>query len=560
MASPDNPASRLPEREDDVTLTKKRGFSVVWIIPIVAALVAGWLVYTTFAEKGPSVTISFKTAEGLEVGKTKIKYKDVEIGTVTEIDMGSDLTHVLATAEFSTVAYGYLSKNTRFWVVKPRLTASGVSGLSTLVSGAYVEIDPVAGDQVDHFVGLETPPLVRSGEAGREFVVKAETLGSINHGSPIYFRGIAVGEVLAYELHDDNSRVEIRVFVKDPHSNLIRPGTRFWNASGLSANVGADGIRITMESMTSLLSGGIAFETPPSAMLQPPSPEDATFRLFESYERQKDESFTKDYQFISYFEGSVRGLAAGAPVEFRGIRMGTVSDVRLEFDKEGITTRVSVIFDIEPERIKGAVPSTDPYERVEGLIQRGLRAKLRQGSLITGQLLVDLDIYPDAEPVEFKRDGILPEIPTLPTDLEQITRSVNDVLTKVAALPLQDLVKDIRKTVNSANAVINAPEIRNVLISADQSIQSINHLVTELDKDAGPLIESLRQTSDAANDAIIEAETTLISANEILADDSVVRHNLESMLGELAEAAAAIRNLANYLEQHPEALVQGKGR
>jgi len=560
MASPDNPASRLPEREDDVTLTKKRGFSVVWIIPIVAALVAGWLVYTTFAEKGPSVTISFKTAEGLEVGKTKIKYKDVEIGTVTEIDMGSDLTHVLATAEFSTVAYGYLSKNTRFWVVKPRLTASGVSGLSTLVSGAYVEIDPVAGDQVDHFVGLETPPLVRSGEAGREFVVKAETLGSINRGSPIYFRGIAVGEVLAYELHDDNSRVEIRVFVKDPHSNLIRPGTRFWNASGLSANVGADGIRITMESMTSLLSGGIAFETPPSAMLQPPSPEDATFRLFESYERQKDESFTKDYQFISYFEGSVRGLAAGAPVEFRGIRMGTVSDVRLEFDKEGITTRVSVIFDIEPERIKGAVPSTDPYERVEGLIQRGLRAKLRQGSLITGQLLVDLDIYPDAEPVEFKRDGILPEIPTLPTDLEQITRSVNDVLTKVAALPLQDLVKDIRKTVNSANAVINAPEIRNVLISADQSIQSINHLVTELDKDAGPLIESLRQTSDAANDAIIEAETTLISANEILADDSVVRHNLESMLGELAEAAAAIRNLANYLEQHPEALVQGKGR
>jgi len=559
MAEPDGQAPRLPEREDDVTLTKKRGLSMVWVIPIVAAVVAGWLVYTTFAEKGPVITITFKTAEGLDAGKTKIKFKDVEVGTVTAVNFGSDLSKVVVTAELAQEVTDHLSKDTRFWVVKPRLTASGVSGLSTLVSGSYVEIDPVAGAPIDHFVGLENPPVVRSGEAGREFLLKAATLGSIGRGSPIYFRGIAVGEVLGHELKDDNTEVEIRVFVNDPHSNLIRPGTRFWNASGFSASVGADGVRIAMQSMTSLLSGGIAFETPPAAMLREPSPEDSEFRLFESYERQQDESFTQDFRFISYFEGSVRGLTIGAPVEFRGIRVGTVSDVSLEFNDKGITTRIPVTYDIEPERVKGAVQTTDPYKRMARLVKRGLRAKLRSGSLITGQLLVDLDVHDDAKPAELKIGGTYPEIPTLPADLDQITQSVNGILTKLAALPLEDLVDEIRKTVKSADTVMSAPEIQQVLVSVDQSMQSINSLVQDIDQDAGPLIDSLRRTSDAAHDAVVNAQSTLASANEVLDDNSVVRHNLESMLAELSEAAAAIRNLANYLEQHPEALVRGKG-
>jgi len=559
MADTDGQAPRLPEREDDVTLTKKRGLSLVWIIPIVAAVVAGWLVYTTFGEKGPVATITFKTAEGLEAGKTKIKFKDVEVGTITDVNMGPDLSHVVVTAEFAKEVDDHLSKDTRFWVVKPRLSASGVSGLSTLVSGSYVEIDPVAGASVDHFVGLENPPVVRSGEAGREFVLKSDTLGSISRGSPIYFRGIAVGEVLGHELMDDNAEVEIRIFVNDPHSKLIRPGTRFWNASGISADVGADGFRVSMQSVTALLTGGIAFETPPSAMLRDPSPEEAAFRLYKSFERQQDESFTKDFRFISYFEGSVRGLAVGAPVEFRGIRVGTVSDIRLEFNEKGITTRIPVTYDIEPERVKGAVQTDDPYGRMAKLVERGLRAKLRSGSLITGQLLVDLDIHADAKPVVLKTDGDYPEIPTLPTDLDQITQSVNGVLAKLSALPLEDLVNEVRRTVKSADTVISAPEIQKVLISVDQSMQSINSLVQDIDQEAGPLIDSLRRTSDAAHDAVINAQSTMASANEILDDDSVVRHNLESMLGELSEAAAAIRNLANYLEQHPEALVRGKG-
>jgi paraquat-inducible protein B len=529
---------------------------------LVAAAVAGWLVYTTFAEKGPTVSISFKAATGLEAEKTKVKLKDLDVGTVTSLTIAPDLSHVIVTAELHKELERHLGSDTRFWVVRPMLTASGVSGLSTLISGSYIEIDPVAGPIENEFVGLETPPLVRSDDPGREFVLTAETLGSVGRGSPISFRGITAGEVMGYALAEDNDNVEINIFVKDPYSDLIRPGTRFWNASGISASLNAEGVRVSMESVTSLLVGGVAFETSPGAMLQEPSPAGAVFTLFPSRETEQEERFTKAITFTATFDGSVRGLEAGAPVEYRGIRIGTVTDLRLISDLDVGPPTILVIFDLEPERIHGIgrdASSDDDYDAIAKLVDRGLRAQLEQGSLITGSLFISLDFHEDVEPAKLGRDGLYPEMPTLPTELEQITRSINDVLQTIADLPLAEMVDDMRGTIQSVNALVSSPEIEQAVANLDRSLAEVSQLVKKVDRDIAPLMASFQDASKAAEAALHQAENTMKSADSLLRQDSVARHNLTVMLKELAEAARSIRVLTDYLEQHPEALIQGKG-
>jgi len=556
-------ATSSPEgTAQEVELRKRKGVSIVWLIPLVAAAVAGWLIFTTFAEKGPTVTITFKTATGLEAEKTKIKLKDLEIGTVTSLSITEDLSSVVVTAELDKKMEAHLGKDTRFWVVRPMLTASGVSGLSTLVSGSFIEVDPVDGKSKRHFEGLETPPLIRSDDPGREFKLTAEVLGSVGRGSPISFRGITVGEVMGYALAEDNSSVEIQIFIKDPYSDLIRPGTRFWNASGISASLSAEGVSVSMESVTSLLVGGVAFETPPAAMHDEPSAQGAVFPLFRSRELEQEKLFTKTIPFIAHFDGTVRGLEEGAPVEYRGIRIGTVSDLRMDAKLDGGAPVILVTFDIEPERIHGVghgSGSDDPYSAMADLVEKGLRAQLEQGNLITGSLFISLDFYPDVAPAELLRGGTYPEIPTLPTELEQITRSINDVLQTIAALPLAEVVEDLRVTVRSVNSLVNSPEVERTLANLDNSLREVSQLVGKVDRDIGPLMASIQDASDAAETALAQAGNTLKSADSLIAQDSVARHNLTVMLKELAEAARSIRVLTDYLEQHPEALLQGKG-
>nr|NIS42917.1 MCE family protein [Desulfuromonadales bacterium] len=547
----------------EVEIAKRKGLSIVWLIPLVAAVVAGWLVYTTFAEKGPTVSISFKAATGLEAEKTKVKLKDLDVGTVTSLTIAPDLSHVIVTAELHKELEHHLGPETRFWVVRPMLTASGVSGLSTLISGSFIEIDPVAGPIEDEFVGLETPPLVRSDDPGREFVLTAETLGSVGRGSPISFRGITVGEVMGYALAEDNDNVEINIFVKDPYSDLIRPGTRFWNASGISATLDAQGVRVSMESVTSLLVGGVAFETSPAAMIEEPSPAGAVFTLFPSRETEQEERFTQAIPFMARFDGSVRGLEVGAPVEYRGIRVGTVKDLRLISDMDvGRPPMIVVIFDLEPERIHGigqSAGSEDAYGSMAELVDKGLRAQLEQGSLITGSLYLSLDFHEDVEPAKLGRDGVYPEMPTLPTDLERIARSVNDVLNTISDLPLAELVNDLRGTIQSVDALVTSPEVENAVANLEKSLEEVSQLVAKVDRDITPLMASFKDASEAAEAALQQAESTMKSADSILRQDSVARHNLTIMLKELAEAARSIRMLTDYLEQHPEALIQGKG-
>ncbi len=539
---------------------RRRRISIVWIIPIVAVLIGGWLAYTTISEKGPTITIAFETAEGLETGKTKVKLKDVEIGVVESIDFQPDLSGVIVTASLRKEMEPHLTENTRFWVVRPRFGAGGISGLGTLVSGAFVEIDPSdEGQPTRAFVGLEEPPLVLADTLGTKFDLTAESLGSFSAGSPLYFRGFKAGQVLGYELAPDNKSVVVHIFVDEPYDQLVRDHSRFWDVSGVQVSVDADGMDLRTQSLEALVQGGLAFDVPENAEAGRPAKEGTAFVLYENQEDAKAASFVRKEHFIVFFDGSVRGLSVGAPVEFRGIKIGSVVNIRAEFDRETMAFRIPVLIDLEPERITAiGERATDARAFMKDMIDRGFRAQLQTGSLLTGQLLVALDFHPDTPVNLVGTDDRYPEIPSIPTQLEEITDKVTGVLDEIAALPLAEIFEDLRQTIESANRLISSPETQQVLESLNQTLARADHLMQTLDKEVEPLVASLRETSDAAHQAMVQAEAALAAAESLTGEKSQLRYDLGNLMGELTGAARSIRLLADYLETHPDAFIRGK--
>jgi len=540
QSTPSSSGDAVPEAET----ARERGISIIWLVPIVAAAIGAWLAYTAWQEQGPTITIRFADAEGLEAGKTQIKYKDVEIGLVEDVHISDDLAQIVVTAEMTKEAAHYLSEGTRFWVVSPRLGAGGVSGLGTLLSGVYIGVDPKPGELVDEFEGLAEPPLIASRTAGRQYVLRAASRGSIARGSPIYFRGIQVGQVVDYALADDDQSIDFKVFIRAPHHELVYAGSRFWNASGFQASIGADGVRVGMESIQSLLAGGIAFDTPVYADPGEPSPDNTVFVLHPDFASVSEARFTQKIPYTIFFDDSVRGLSPGAPVEFRGMRVGTVKGVQLEIDVVNERIRIPVNIEIEPERITMIGGTERDPDMMAEMVKRGLRAQLQSGNLLTGQLLVDLNFHPKAPAAELGHDGAYPVIPSVPSELEALTASVTGIMTDIAALPLDELVQELRNTVESINQITNSDNATQTLDALNASAVALQAVLQNLNQQLGPLMS--------------QARGTLASAEAIVGPESPVRYDLNAMLKELTGAARSIRVFADYLERHPEALIRGK--
>jgi paraquat-inducible protein B len=537
MATDNKQSTQTDGSLPEVAVKSSRSFSMVWLIPLVATVIGGWLLYTTLAGKGPVITIIFDTAAGLEATKTKVKFKNVDVGVVEDVALSEDLQRVNVTIQMVNGADKYLTENTRFWVVRPRLTAGGVSGLGTLVSGAHVELDPQPGEPARTFVGLEIPPVLTSNIPGRKFLLRAAKRGSVSRGSAIYFRGIEVGEILGYELGEDNREVFMHAFIRDPHTQLVRKASRFWNASGVDVEVGADGLRVNTESLQSLLTGGVAFDTPLVAMSEEPAPAGTAFNLYSDRAEISEAELTQKIPYVLYFDGSVRGLDVGAPVEFRGIRVGSVTSVDLVLDTQAETAQIPVTIVIEPQRIKriGDRFAEDPYAGMNILVEKGLRAQLRPGNLLTGQLYIGLNFVPGAPREQLVRhDDEPPRIPTIPSDLDEITRSVNSVLERIASLPLESVVDDTRETLLSIRRVVDSPDVKLSL-------------------------ESLRTTLQTADATMAQARDTLAATESLVGPRSQTRADLVELMKELKNAARSIRVLTDYLERHPEALIHGKG-
>jgi paraquat-inducible protein B len=533
-------------------LRKSRGFSLVWIVPIVAAAVGIWLAVTTVMNRGPLVSVTFVTAEGLEAGKTKVKYRDVDVGTVEAVRVTKDLKGILVEARMEKSFAPNVTENSRFWVVRPRVGFSGVTGLGTLLSGAYIEVEPAEGASATSFVGLEEPPLIRSDVEGTQFKLVAENLGSVDRGAPVYYRGFEVGQILGHKLSDDGKRFEIPIFVRSPHDKLVVPDSHFWDVSGISFRAGADGIDLKIASVASLIAGGVEFSSPDGRA--GPAAAGTTFTLFPDESSIGDSRIAAHIPYIIDFDGSVRGLQVGAPVEFRGIRTGTVTQIELIPDFTSGKAPIRVYVDLEPQRFANSDPADtieEQYERTKHLVSLGLRAQLKTGNLLTGDLFIAMNLMPDAPPAEVEMIDGVPLIPSVPTDLEALTASISGLLDRLSSLPIEDIVQSLQRSAATIENIVADPDVAAGIENLAAAGSDLRSLIAELEASTGPMARS-------AEAAVAQAQQTMQSVDAMLGQNSTLRYQLERVLQELTTAARSIRSFADMLDRDPSAIIRGR--
>jgi paraquat-inducible protein B len=539
---------------------KKHGsISAIWLLPLITLMIGVWLVVKTIHEQGPQVTISFMSAEGIESGKTKIKYKNVDIGLVESIEFAEDLKDVLLTVRFDRKAEEFLKRGTKFWVVRPRISLRGASGLGTLISGSYIAIEPGQGELQKHFVGLEEPPVVTADVAGKEIILRADQLGSIDNGSPVYFRGIQAGEIQGYELGNDRNSVFIHAFIKAPFDELVKGNSRFWNVSGMQVSMDSEGFKMQTESFQSMLLGGIAFDTPQTVEASAENVEELVFTLFNSREDIEEQVYTRKVNFVLFFEGSVRGLDIGAPVEFKGIKIGRVVDIRLEFDHNHSSFMIPVLIELEPERIIAKGDNKSPEDTLKTLVDRGLRARLQTGSLLTGKLFVELDMHPNTRVRLVSGQAKIPELPTIPAELEQITDSVKGILAKLEKVELDKMGDELHGALQGANTLLNKPELLESITEMNEALKAFKSVMTKLDPKVEPIAENIDEAMRSGKKALDNINHTLQLFDKLLRSDSPVQFRVIRMADEMAEAGRALQRFLELLEENPQSLIFGKG-
>lgn len=522
-----------------VKTRREARFSWIWLVPLVAVIVGASLLFRDWLHTGPTVTITFDSADGLEVGQTRVRYKDVVIGVVTGIKVAPDRKKVLVSAELDREGSEYITqKDSRFWVVRPRLGVSGVTGLGTILSGVYISVD--AAETVDEdatpvyqFEGLEQPPEIRSGRPGTRFVLVSNDLGSLDIGAPVYFRKIQVGQVVGYSLEESGEAVSVQVFVDAPHDRFVTRDTRFWNAGGIDLSLDAEGFKVETGSLVSVVAGGVAFAAPEGSHAEPAAA-NARFALLPNREKALADPDGPALPIVMNFAQSVRGLKVGAPIDFRGIELGSVSDIDLAYDPENNHFYARVEANLYPMRLgslyDGLVQRAGKTGKpgatmLLSLVQHGLRAQMRPANLLTGQQYVALDFFSDAPPIAVDSNSSPLNVPTVAGSFDRLQQQISSIVTKFEAMPFDDIGKELR-----------------------DSLQSLDQLMRNLDGKLAPQATSMLRT----------AEKSLERIGGLLDQDSPLNDNLENTMRELSSAARSLRALADYLQTHPSSLIRGR--
>ena len=510
--------------------------SLVWLVPLLAALIGLGLVAKSLLDQGPTVVVSFHSGDGLEPGKTKVKYKDVDIGLVHAISLSEDLSKVLVTIDMSKEARRFIAADTRFWVVRPRIGAGGVSGLGTLLSGSYIGVDAGKSAETRHeFVGLERAPQVTIDQKGTPFVLHADSLGSLDVGSPIFYRRLQVGQVIGFDLENQGRGVNVRVFINAPYDQYVGRNTRWWHASGVDVRLDSSGFKVNTQSLATLLIGGIAFESLSGEKPQAAAPPATEFALAADQGSAMREPDGTPITTVLYFDQSVRGLSPGASVDFRGIVLGEVRSVGVEFDPVKKDFRMPVTVDMYPARLGKRFQQTiaDEQDRnagplvLERMVSRGLRGQLRTGNLLTGQLYIALDFFPNSPPAKLDITQYPIEVPTVPNSLDELQTQIASIARKLDKVPFGEIGNNLRDTLKSADV-----------------------LFKQLDAQVVPEMKS----------TLGAARQTFGAAEQVLQKDSPVQSDLREALQQLTQTLQSLNALSDYLERHPESLIRGKGK
>jgi paraquat-inducible protein B len=508
---------------------------LVWVVPIVAAVIGISLLLRNWENEGPSITISFLSGEGVQVGKTLVKYRDVTIGRVSAVVLSADHQSVVVSANLSKDAASLLKADTQFWIVRPRIGVGSVSGLETLLSGVYIGMKSGADTRRERqFVGLENPPALSHGPHGREIQLHASRAGSLAIGAPVYFRQFQVGRVIDENLEQDGS-TRVTVFVEAPYDGFVKLETRFWNASGINVKLGADGLNVQTESLAAVIAGGLAFDNGPAEAVPVAVSTPGQFTLYKNETEAMAPPDGEPHYVRMRFAQALRGLDVGAPVEFIGVNIGAVVAVDLGYERQSKSFPVIVTAKLYPRRMgqayealaaQGKTESAETLATFVGtLVTRGLRAQPRLGSLLTGKLYISLDFLPTSSRTAFDASIRPIELPTVNGTFQELEASVGRLVKKVDDLPLEQIVADLH---------------------------------TDL-KDLHETLSELRaQVLPNAADTLSALHRTLDSADRTLDAESPLQHGLTETLSEARDTLRAIRELADYLDRQPDALLRGR--
>ncbi len=506
---------------------------LVWVVPIVAAVIGISLLIRNWENAGPRITISFLSVEGVQVGKTLVKYRDVTVGRVSAVVLSADHRTVVVSADLSKDAASLLKADTRFWIVRPRIGVGSVSGLDTLLSGVYIGMKTGAAALSERqFVGLENPPALSHGPRGRELQLHAARAGSLAIGAPVYFRQFQVGRVIDENLQPDGS-TRVTVFVDAPYDAFVKPVTRFWNASGIDVRLGADGLNVQTESLAAVLAGGLAFDDGPAEAVPAAAGVPGEFTLYKS-ETEAMAPPDGDPRYVRMrFTQSLRGLEVGAPVEFVGV--GSVVAVDLGYEPQDKSFPVIVTAKLYPRRMGQAYDALAAQGKTESeetlaafvgtLVKRGLRAQPRSGSLLTGKLYIALDFLPASPRAAFDASIRPLELPTVNGTFQQLEANIGRLVKKVDDLPLEQIAADLHTDLKDLHETLSELHTR-VLPNAEDTLSALHR--------------------------------TLDSADRALDVESPLQRGLTETLSETRSTLQAVRELADYVDRHPDALLRGR--
>jgi paraquat-inducible protein B len=532
-------AASMPPSPEDLPTPAIRNRNwiprLVWVVPIVAGVIGISLLIRNWENEGPSITISFLSGEGVQVGKTLVKYRDVTVGRVSGVVLSADHQTVVVSANLSKDAASLLKADTQFWIVRPRIGVGSVSGLETLLSGVYIGMKAgTATRRERQFVGLENPPALSHGPLGREIQLHAARAGSLAIGAPVYFRQFQVGRVIDENLQRDGS-TRVTVFVEAPYDGFVKSVTRFWNASGIDVKLGADGLTVQTESLAAVIAGGVAFDDGPTEAIPAAADIPGQFTLYKNETEAMAPPDGDPHYVRMRFAQALRGLEVGAPVEFVGVNIGSVVAVDLGYERQNKSFPVIVTAKLYPRRMgqayealaaQGKTESTETLATFVGtLVTRGLRAQPRLGSLLTGKLYISLDFLPASPRTVFDASIRPLELPTVNGTFQELEASVGRLVKKVDDLPLEQIAADLHT-----------------------DLKDLHETLSELHAQVLP----------NAADTLSALHRTLDSADRTLDVESPLQQGLTETLSEARETLRSVRDLADYLDRQPDALLRGR--
>ena len=523
----------------EAKVQKVKNWSPVWIFPIVTALIGAWILFYHYSHQGPEVTLITTNAEGIEGGKTTIKSRSVDVGVVESATLTDDLTHVEIKARLNSGMEKLLHQDSVFWVVKPQVGREGISGLGTLLSGAYLELQPGnKGGQLARYQLLDAPPLAPPDAKGIRVILDSKKAGQLSPGDPVLFRGYRVGSVETSNFDPQKRTISYQLFISAPNDRLVTSNVRFWKDSGIAVDLTSAGMRVEMGSLSTLFGGGVSFDVPEGIDLGQPVGEKTEFRLYDDQRSIQDSLYTDHIDYLMFFKDSIRGLQPGAPVEFRGIRLGTVGQV--PFFVPGLRQaldddyRIPVLIRIEPERLSSQLgENPDIGAHINELIQRGLRGSLKTGNIVTGALYVDMDFYPKAPAVTGMREfGGYKIVPTVSGGLAQIQQKLVDTLDKINNLPLNPMLEQATNTLS---------ESQRTMRRLQTTLDNLNKLTASQSMQQLP--QDMQQTLRELNRSMQGFQPGSAAYNKMVAD----MQRLDQVLRELQPVLKTLNEKSNSL-------------